>query len=116
MAGITTIVASLLLLNICGHHVAPASPMVIPSACCMTFISQKVPENRVVSYHLSSGSVCPKAGVIFTTKKGHKFCGDPKQPWVQKYMKNLDAKRKKPSSGARAAGAKSHHRGHKTTI
>ncbi|XP_060261944.1 C-C motif chemokine 24 isoform X2 [Ovis aries] len=38
----------------------------------------------------------------FTTRKGQKFCGNPKLPWVQKYMKNLDAKQKKASTGTRA--------------
>lgn len=38
----------------------------------------------------------------FTTRKGQKFCGNPKLPWVQKYVKNLDAKQKKASARARA--------------
>lgn len=37
----------------------------------------------------------------FLTKKGLKLCGDPRQPWVQSYIKNLDAKRKKSSKRAR---------------
>lgn len=37
----------------------------------------------------------------FTTRKGQKFCGNPKLLWVQKYMKNLDAKQKKASTGTR---------------
>nr|1EIG_A Chain A, EOTAXIN-2 [Homo sapiens]1EIH_A Chain A, EOTAXIN-2 [Homo sapiens] len=71
--------------------------VVIPSPCCMFFVSKRIPENRVVSYQLSSRSTCLKAGVIFTTKKGQQSCGDPKQEWVQRYMKNLDAKQKKAS-------------------
>lgn len=38
--------------------------VVIPSSCCMSFISKKIPESRVLSYQLSSGSICPKAGVM----------------------------------------------------
>ncbi|XP_011369981.1 C-C motif chemokine 24 [Pteropus vampyrus] len=92
-----TVVAGLLLLTLCAHCIAPAGPAVISSSCCLSFISKKIPESRVVSYQLSSGSICPKAGVIFTTKKGQKFCGNPKQDWVRKYVKNLNAKRKKTS-------------------
>ncbi|XP_053412676.1 C-C motif chemokine 24 [Nycticebus coucang] len=106
MAGPVSIVTGLLLLALCTHHLTPTGSIVIPSSCCMSFISKKIPKNVVVSYQLSSGSVCPKAGVIFTTKKGMKVCGDPKQQWVQTYVKNLDAKQKKASVGAREASAK----------
>ncbi|XP_045316806.1 C-C motif chemokine 24 [Leopardus geoffroyi] len=106
MAGLATMVASLLLLALCAHRIAPAGSVTIPSSCCMSFISKKVPESRVVSYQLSSGSLCPKAGVIFTTRKGQKFCGDPEQLWVQTYMKNLDAKQKKAAMGLRVMGVK----------
>lgn len=39
---------------------------------------------------------CPSSH-SFTTKKGQKFCGNPKEDWVQKYVKNLNAKQKKTS-------------------
>lgn len=42
----------------------------------------------------------------FTTRKGQKFCGNPKLLWVQRYMKNLDAKQKKASSRTRVMDAK----------
>ncbi|XP_072798208.1 C-C motif chemokine 24 [Vicugna pacos] len=106
MAGPVTIAASLLLLVLCAYCMSPAGSVTIPSSCCITFISKKIPESRVQSYQLSNGSVCPKAGVIFTTKKGLKFCGDPRQSWVQRYMKNLDAKRKKDSTRTRVMGTK----------
>ena len=38
--------------------------MTIPSSCCISFISKKIPERRVISYQLSNSSVCPKAGVM----------------------------------------------------
>ncbi|XP_047569608.1 C-C motif chemokine 24 isoform X1 [Lutra lutra] len=106
MAGLATLGAGLLLLTLCAHCIAPAGSAPIPSSCCMSFISKKVPENRVVSYQLSSASVCPMAGVIFTTRKGQKFCGDPKQHWVQMYVRKLDARRKKASRGVRAMTTK----------
>uniref|UniRef100_A0A8C3YMC8 C-C motif chemokine ligand 24 n=1 Tax=Catagonus wagneri TaxID=51154 RepID=A0A8C3YMC8_9CETA len=106
MAGPVTVVATLLLLVLCPCIFAPADSVTLPSSCCLSFISKKIPASRVASYQLSNGSVCPQAGVIFTTKKGQQFCGDPKQLWVQKYMKNLDAKRKKASTGTRATGTR----------
>ncbi|XP_049759741.1 C-C motif chemokine 24 [Elephas maximus indicus] len=119
MAGTATLIASLLLLALCAHNITPAGSVAIPSSCCMSFISKKIPEGRVVSYQVSNGSVCPKAGVIFTTKKGQKFCGDPKQLWVQRYMKNLEVRRKKASPGDKAIGRKApvrRHPANSTTI
>lgn len=104
MAGLVTVTASLLFLGLCAYSFAPADSVTMPSSCCIHFISKKIPESRVASYQLSNSSVCPQAGVIFTTRKGQKFCGDPKQLWVQKYMKKLDAKRKKASTRIRAMG------------
>nr|XP_054363625.1 C-C motif chemokine 24 isoform X2 [Mirounga angustirostris] len=118
MAGLATLGASLLLLTLCAHRIDPAGTtsnsapgyqagsVPIPSSCCISFISKKVPQNRVVSYQLSSASVCPVAGVIFTTRKGQKFCGDPRHPWVQKYMKKLDARQKTASPRVRAMRTK----------
>ncbi|XP_035574148.1 C-C motif chemokine 24 isoform X2 [Canis lupus dingo] len=106
MAGLATFVVSLLLVTLCAHCIDPAGSVSIPSSCCMFFISKKVPENRVVTYQLLNGSVCPKAGVVFTTKKNQKFCGDPQLHWVQKLMKNIEARRKKVSPGVRAMSTK----------
>ncbi|XP_031194079.1 C-C motif chemokine 24 [Mastomys coucha] len=105
MAGSTMIVAGLLLVA-CACCIFPTDSVTVPSSCCMSFISKKIPENRVVSYQLANGSICPKAGVIFITKKGHKTCTDPKLPWVQRYIRNLDAKKNQPSEGAKAVGTK----------
>ncbi|XP_004587252.2 C-C motif chemokine 24 [Ochotona princeps] len=103
MAGPATTAASLLLLALVAGHISRAGSVVIPASCCMSFATTKIPRSRVVGYQLSNGSMCPRAGVIFLTKKGLKLCGDPRQPWVQSYIKNLDAKRKKSSKRARTA-------------
>ncbi|PNJ85472.1 C-C motif chemokine 24 [Pongo abelii] len=119
MAGLITIVTRLLFLGVCAHHIIPTGSVVIPSPCCMFFVSKRIPENRVVSYQLTSRSTCLNAGVIFTTKKGQQFCGDPKQEWVQRYMKNLDAKQKKASPRARAVAVKGpaqRYPGNQTTL
>ncbi|KAG8509880.1 C-C motif chemokine 24 [Galemys pyrenaicus] len=106
MAGPTTLFAILLLLALCAHCIVPVGSVVIPSSCCIFFISKKIPERLVVSYQVFSASVCPKAGVIFTTKKGKKVCANPKDHWVQRYMRNLEAKGRKTSVGTEPMGAK----------
>ncbi|XP_004630632.1 C-C motif chemokine 24 [Octodon degus] len=119
MAGPVTIAAGLLLLALCAHCILPTDSVVIPSSCCITFVSKKIPEDRVVSYQLTSRSTCTKAGVIFTTKKGLQLCSDPNQPWVQRYMRKLDSKKKRPSQRAWAAGGKvlmKRPRGNSTTL
>lgn len=118
MAGSATVVAGLLL-TACTCCLLPTDSVTIPSSCCMSFVSKKIPENRVVSYQLANGSICPKAGVIFITKKGHKICTDPKLPWVQRHIRNLDAKKKQPSKGAKAVATKlavQRHRGNSTKV
>ncbi|KAH0508693.1 C-C motif chemokine 24 [Microtus ochrogaster] len=80
MAGSTTVIASLLLLVACMGYIFPTDSATIPSSCCMSFVSKKIPRHRVVSYQLANGSVCPKAGVML----GHGFlvfhCGSPYLP------------------------------------
>nr|XP_044998553.1 C-C motif chemokine 24 [Jaculus jaculus] len=102
---VTTVASFLLVLYVCF---IPADSVTIPSSCCMSFVSKKIPESRVVSYQLANGSVCPMAGVIFTTKKGQKLCSEPRQPWVQRYIRNLNARkqRQQPPAVAKALGIK----------
>lgn len=40
------------------------STVVSPSPCCITFVSKKIPEENLVSYQLTSRSVCLKEGVM----------------------------------------------------
>ncbi|XP_012892780.1 PREDICTED: C-C motif chemokine 24 [Dipodomys ordii] len=67
--------------------------VVIPSTCCLSFISKKIPESRVVSYCLANRSVFPKAGVMSVTLQGSMGLRGPKQLWVQRYVRDLDARR-----------------------
>ncbi|KAL6056261.1 hypothetical protein STEG23_020630 [Scotinomys teguina] len=118
MAGPATIIASLLLVA-CMGCIFPTDSVTIPSSCCTSFTPKKIPGKLLVSYQLTNGSVCRKAGVIFITKGGHKICSDPKLPWVQKYIQHLDAKRKQPSASAKALGTKfptQRHRGNSTQV
>uniref|UniRef100_A0A7N9CH28 Chemokine interleukin-8-like domain-containing protein n=1 Tax=Macaca fascicularis TaxID=9541 RepID=A0A7N9CH28_MACFA len=70
MAGPMTIVTSLLFLGVCAHHIIPTGSVVIPSSCCMSFLSKRIPENRVVSYQLSNRSTCLSMGVMWVSFMG----------------------------------------------
>uniref|UniRef100_A0A4W2BSX1 Chemokine interleukin-8-like domain-containing protein n=1 Tax=Bos indicus x Bos taurus TaxID=30522 RepID=A0A4W2BSX1_BOBOX len=60
-----------------------------PAECCLTYVSRPVPRQRVSSYYETS-SQCPKPGIIFITKKGHYICANPRDGWVQDYIKELE--------------------------
>ncbi|KAG3259821.1 C-C motif chemokine ligand 24 [Ictidomys tridecemlineatus] len=119
MAGPSSIIAGFLLLALCVQCIIPTGSVVTPFSCCFNFTAKKIPQKRVVSYQLTSGSTCVQAGVIFTTTAGRKVCADPSQLWVQEYKKNLDSKQKQPSAEARVRGVKvrrPRHRGNRTAI
>ncbi|KAF5891021.1 C-C motif chemokine 3-like, partial [Clarias magur] len=56
------------------------------SICCFEFHKRPFPAKNVVSYEKTQKH-CTVPGIIFTTKKGFRFCGDPKTEWVQKIIK-----------------------------
>ncbi|XP_004870722.1 C-C motif chemokine 14 [Heterocephalus glaber] len=60
-----------------------------PAECCFSYITHSVPHHRIVDYYETS-SECPKPGVVFITKKGHSICANPKNEWVQDYLKDLE--------------------------
>ncbi|ELR53548.1 C-C motif chemokine 14 [Bos mutus] len=60
-----------------------------PAECCLTYVSRPVPRQRVSSYYETS-SQCPKPGIVFITKKGHYICANPRDGWVQDYIKELE--------------------------
>nr|XP_008504973.1 PREDICTED: C-C motif chemokine 13-like [Equus przewalskii] len=61
------------------------------TACCFKFNSKKMPLQRLRSYRIT-GSQCPQEAVIFRTKLAKDVCADPKEKWVQNYMKYLAQK------------------------
>uniref|UniRef100_H0VX22 C-C motif chemokine n=2 Tax=Cavia porcellus TaxID=10141 RepID=H0VX22_CAVPO len=60
-----------------------------PTACCFFFISRKIPRKFVVDYYETS-SQCPKAAVIFQTKRGREVCADLRDTWVHEYIADLE--------------------------
>ncbi|KAL6491273.1 hypothetical protein MHYP_G00016180 [Metynnis hypsauchen] len=59
-----------------------------PEQCCYKFFAGKIPEHDIMAYKLTRD--CPKAGVIFTTKKGAHICADPSFEWVRSTMRSID--------------------------
>ncbi|TKS79503.1 C-C motif chemokine 25 [Collichthys lucidus] len=64
--------------------------------CCLKYVKQMnhKTQKHAVDYRmqLTDGS-CNIPAVIFTMRKKRVFCTDPKEAWVQKLMKKIDAKK-----------------------
>ncbi|OBS79577.1 hypothetical protein A6R68_22221 [Neotoma lepida] len=63
----------------------------LPVSCCYRVTSKKIPL-RVLQSYTKTSTQCPLAAVIFKTNRGMHICVDPKQKWVNDYMKLLDQK------------------------
>uniref|UniRef100_A0A9L0SJJ5 C-C motif chemokine ligand 8 n=1 Tax=Equus caballus TaxID=9796 RepID=A0A9L0SJJ5_HORSE len=73
------------------HMLAQPDALSALTACCFKFNSKKMPLQRLRSYRIT-GSQCPQEAVIFRTKLAKDVCADPKEKWVQNYMKYLAQK------------------------
>ncbi|KAL7880899.1 hypothetical protein SRHO_G00031530 [Serrasalmus rhombeus] len=59
-----------------------------PKKCCFSFYTGPIPV-AVISQYEETKPDCPKAGVIFTTKKGL-VCADPSVGWVKRAKDIID--------------------------
>ncbi|XP_010081046.1 PREDICTED: C-C motif chemokine 3-like [Pterocles gutturalis] len=82
----TAALATLLLVAI--WSLAEAHIATIPTVCCFTYVSQRLPRSAISSAYTTSSS-CSQPAVILVTKKGIKVCADPQAPWVQAYLKRF---------------------------
>ncbi|XP_056345782.1 C-C motif chemokine 3-like [Oenanthe melanoleuca] len=90
--------AVLLLVAICSqaeddHRVSRNAALskreIKPISCCVSYISHPIPSNMIRSAYRSSTG-CSLQAVILLTRKGREVCADPKAPWVQKYLQDLE--------------------------
>ncbi|XP_019588040.1 C-C motif chemokine 13 [Rhinolophus sinicus] len=66
----------------------PDALNVLSRTCCFTF-NKKIALQKLKSYQNTS-SQCVQKAVIFRTKLAKSICANPKEKWVQNYMKHLD--------------------------
>ncbi|KAL6491282.1 hypothetical protein MHYP_G00016270 [Metynnis hypsauchen] len=60
-----------------------------PKECCFSFYTRPIPVTHITEYE-ETRLDCTNAGVIFTTKKGHRVCADPRVRWVKRAMGIID--------------------------
>uniref|UniRef100_A0AAR2KW70 C-C motif chemokine n=1 Tax=Pygocentrus nattereri TaxID=42514 RepID=A0AAR2KW70_PYGNA len=59
-----------------------------PTECCFSFYTRPIPVADISQYEETRRD-CPRAGVIFTTKKGP-VCADPGFGWVKRAKDIID--------------------------
>ncbi|KAI4874767.1 hypothetical protein NFI96_023550, partial [Prochilodus magdalenae] len=52
-----------------------------PKECCFSFFAGRIPAAAITKYEETRND-CPRAGVIFTTKKNARVCLDPGVKWL----------------------------------
>ncbi|XP_037400875.1 C-C motif chemokine 4 homolog [Pygocentrus nattereri] len=60
-----------------------------PKECCFSFYTRPIPVADITQYEETRRD-CPRAGVIFTTKRGVHVCVDPGFRWVKRAMDIID--------------------------
>ncbi|XP_032768386.1 eotaxin [Rattus rattus] len=73
-----------------------AHPGSIPTSCCFTMTSKKIPNTLLKSYKRITNNRCTLKAIVFKTKLGKEICADPKKKWVQDATKHLDQKLQTP--------------------
>uniref|UniRef100_A0A8C9HIB1 C-C motif chemokine n=1 Tax=Piliocolobus tephrosceles TaxID=591936 RepID=A0A8C9HIB1_9PRIM len=59
------------------------------SECCLNYTTHKIPHQRIMDYY-ETNSQCSKPGIVFITKRGHSICTNPRDKWVQDYIKHME--------------------------
>nr|XP_008175835.1 fractalkine-like [Chrysemys picta bellii] len=65
----------------------PKAPVKCKKLC--TKFSQKIPQTLLKTYRETEPS-CPKAAIIFVTRKNREFCADPEASWVKEAVRQLN--------------------------
>ncbi|XP_059212786.1 C-C motif chemokine 4-like [Centropristis striata] len=60
-----------------------------PDECCFSFISTKLPKDKVVSFKYTAKQ-CAVPGVLFTMMNGRELCADPSVQWVKNLIKTKE--------------------------
>ncbi|XP_066538141.1 C-C motif chemokine 4 homolog [Hoplias malabaricus] len=60
-----------------------------PEECCFKFYNKPIPIKSISGYE-ETRFECPKAGVVFITKKGLRICVDPNFKWVKRAIDQID--------------------------
>ncbi|EHH24716.1 hypothetical protein EGK_08425 [Macaca mulatta] len=60
-----------------------------PSECCLTYTTHKILRQRIMDYY-ETNSQCSKPRIVFITKRGHSICTNPRDKWVQDYIKHME--------------------------
>ncbi|XP_019364173.1 PREDICTED: C-C motif chemokine 4 homolog [Gavialis gangeticus] len=60
-----------------------------PTACCFSYVTRQLPRDFVKDYYYTN-SMCSRAAVVFTTKKGRQICANPEDSWVKEYVNDLE--------------------------
>ncbi|KAL6491288.1 hypothetical protein MHYP_G00016330 [Metynnis hypsauchen] len=87
-----------LLVVTCLQSFAAGNNGKAPEECCFTFFNKPVPVRSIVSY-VETRTDCPKAGVVFNTKKGARICADPGFKWVKRAIDQIDIRSVEGSTG-----------------
>ncbi|NWI44126.1 CCL3 protein, partial [Picathartes gymnocephalus] len=67
----------------------PQMQETIPTSCCFSYVSRRLPRSMIHSAYWTSTS-CSMPAVVLVTRKGIEVCIDPKARWVQKYLEDLE--------------------------
>ncbi|XP_021482138.1 lymphotactin-like [Meriones unguiculatus] len=62
---------------------------VLEKTTCVTFKTRPLPLQKIKTYTIKEGMM---KAIIFITKKGLKFCADPKAKWVQEAVISIDGR------------------------